>query len=862
MSRPTFAYLPSSHLDLFWLGNYKTCLERGAEILRQYVERCLAAPDETFLVDTVVFAEYFLERCPELRAAFLDLVREGRLEIGAAYIDRWETLIPGESLIRNVQLGQRWHREVLGITNPTITHPDLPSMTPQIAQLYTQAGLRYYVTSRKVFPHGQVWRYQSPDGSHLLVLNYPRHYVFALMDENDDPEAARRAWVRPLEVAATLQGFPLGTVLVSGSSGDLADREDFVERYGRNLEEYVALFREKYPQFDFTYSTAARVLAPYEGYADLPCLQGEIPSVWGVAADEEVTFFQRDREIERRLLTAETLAAVMDHLGLTWRPADADQWQGTFYEGAFFARKDPIPPGKELDELWRMHVFTQDHNGGGQEGALSTFQKRVIQQRCLAYTQAIVDHALAALGHNLAVDAENLIVFNSQGQDWSGVLPVHLDSEQWQGNVQFVDAAGALLPAQVQQGDDGQRVLYLALKGVPAVGYAGFPLRRGSASDTVLETVLETEPETVPTAAVQVAQDDRTLRLANAHFALEIDRSTGNLVRLADRTRGQEWGGAQVGALYAVQETGNDVTLRVADAPPVRQVAAGVEVTAVGPLFTTVRIRKQLLKCEVVQTLTVWNHEPRLDLETRIYWWGAQRQQVRLVLPSLGDCSAISYGAPFYGVGWTEIAAGTSPRNSDEIAPADQLNYREVQGWLHLAGEHGGLTIITTHPAFHCADGELSAVLLRTAPSCGDPRLFWENAGEQVFRFTLRPAARDWRSARVQEQAACDLRPPVARLVRGGGGSLPPSQGFLQLQGASAALSSLYVDGATGATLLRLWETAGAAHEVTLAGALAQGQAQIVNLLGEEVDAPLSGQAGSWQFSLPAWGIRTVRISP
>ena len=151
MSRPTFAYLPSSHLDLFWLGNYKTCLERGAEILRQYVERCMAASDETFLVDTVVFAEYFLQRHPELRSAFLQLVREGRLEIGCAYIDRWETLILGESLIRNVQIGKRWCREVLELDNEVVTHPDLPSMTPQIAQIYRAGGAAATTSPRARF---------------------------------------------------------------------------------------------------------------------------------------------------------------------------------------------------------------------------------------------------------------------------------------------------------------------------------------------------------------------------------------------------------------------------------------------------------------------------------------------------------------------------------------------------------------------------------------------------------------------------------------------------------------------------------------------------------------------------------------
>jgi hypothetical protein len=848
MSRPTFAYLPSSHLDLFWLGNYKTCLERGAEILRQYVERCQAAPDETFLVDTVVFAEYFLNRYPDLTDAFRALVAEGRFEIGCAYIDRWETLIPGESQIRNVQIGKRWCREVLGLDNPTVTHPDLPSMTPQIAQIYTQLGLRYYVTSRKVFPHGQVWRYQSPDGSAMLVLNYPRHYVFAFMDESDNPEAARQSWVRPLDIEATLGGFPLGTVLVSGSSGDLADRSDFVERNGRNLEEYVSLFRTKYPQYDFTYATAARVLAPYEDYANLPCLSGEIPSVWGVAADEEATFFQRDRLIESRLLTVETLAVVANYLGLAWRPAEADTWQGTFYEGAFFARKDPIAQGKELDEIWRMHVFAQDHNGGGQEGALSTFQKRVIQGRCLAYTQAIIDQALLNLGAALALDSSGLLVFNPHGQPWSGVLPVALGEARWEPEMQLVDESGAALPVQVQRAADGQEILHVALEAAPSVGYTAFRMQKNAAP-------------AAPGASVAVTQDDRLLQLTSVDFVLAVDRASGNLVRLTDRTRGEEWGGEQVGAVLALGETGNDVTLRMAPDAPVTQTTLGVEIGEVGPLFATVRIHKRLLRCDVEQTLRLWGSEARLDVETRIYWWGAHRQQVRLVLPSVVDRADISYGAPFYGVGWTEIAAGTAPRNSDEIAPADQLNYREVQGWLHLAGSQGGLTIITDHPAFHFDEGVLSAVLLRTSPSCGDHRLFWENAGEQVFTVTLRLNNPDWRTARVQEQAAFHLRPPAAKFVPQASGTLPAQQSLLQMHGESAALSSLYAERATGATLVRMWETAGIQQEVALTGALTQGQAQGVNLLGEEVGPPLSGNSGSWELSLPAWGIRTVRIN-
>ena len=294
---------------------------------------------------------------------------------------------------------------------------------------------------------------------------------------------------------------------------------------------------------------------------------------------------------------------------------------------------------------------------------------------------------------------------------------------------------------------------------------------------------------------------------------------------------------------------------------PADQALTKIEVVEAGELYAAVRIHKRLLRCEVEQTITVWSSGARVDLETRIFWWGERNQQVRLVLPGIKERAAITYGAPFYGVGWTEVAEGTAPRNSDEIAPADQLNYREVQGWVHVAGDQGGATILTTHPAFHYEDAELAAVLMRTSPSCGDHRLFWENAGEQVFTFTILPGEADWRAARTQELAAQHLRQPAARLVQAQNGALPPAQGLLQVQGASVALSSLYEDAESGATLVRVWETAGTAQMVTFTGSLSSGNATTVNLLNEASEPAPVGQPGDWRLDLPAWSIRTVRFT-
>jgi hypothetical protein len=605
MQRKAIEYIPSSHLDLFWLGSFRTCLERGAEVIKGYLDRCLEAEEETFLLETVVFAEYFLERHPEYLAPVRELVAAGRLEVGAAFIDRWETLVLAESHVRNIVIGQRWCREVLGADARTAAHPDLPSLVPQIAQIYRQAGVRYYATSRKVFEHGQVWRHRAPDGTTLLVLNYPRIYLFTILDPADVPaELLPRLHATSLDLERTQAGFPRGVVAVPGSAGDLADRRNFRRSHGRYLEEFVGQYREQYPEFDFGYTIPSRLLSEYEAEPGLPELAGEVPSVWGVAADEEAAFFRRDRRLEATLLTAETLAAAACHLGVDWRPAGTEAWQGMFHDAAFFGRKDLVTPGEELAELWRMHVFTQDHN---------------------------------------------------------------------------------------------------------------------------------------------------------------------------------------------------------------------------------------------------------------VLWWGKRNQQVRMGLPTVAVKGAIVYGSPFFAVAWDETVAGAAPRRPDEIAPEDYDRYREVQGWLHLRGAGGGMTICSDNPGVH-HDGSLEAVLLRTPPSCGDPRLYWENAGEQVFDFCFIPGDGDWREADAPRLATARFRPPVARAVPSGGGTLPTSDSLLAIEGAQ--VSAIYPGADSASTMVRFYETAGRSGEARLTGPLCDGPAALVDLLEDTLpeQEALTGKPGDWRVDLPAWRIVTVRL--
>ncbi len=839
MTRTTFAYIPSSHLDLYWLGSYRTCLDRGAAVIKDYLDRCLANPEETFLIETVVFTEYFLDRYPEYREPLRQLVDEGRIEIGTVFVDRWEHLILGESHIRNIQVGAAWSEAFMGRPNRMATHPDLPGLVAQTSQIYAQAGVTYYVTSRKAFEHGAVWRHRAPDGTELTYLNWPKHYIYFPIEGEDLP--ARPGWAEHgLDVPACERMFPLGVIPVAGSGGDLTDTDEFAVRYGATLEDLVAANREKYPQYEFTYTIPSTVLAPYEAVDGLPSAEGDIPSVWGVACDEEVAFFRRNRQSEYQLLAAETLAVVLEHLGLPATPEIAQPWQGRFYESAFFASKDPIPAGREFAEVWKMHLFTEDHNGGGYEAALSAFQKRMMQQRVLDYTSQIIDHGLAAIGTRVACGDPGVLAFNPLGQAWQGALQLDVPAAAWATGLRPVGTDGQSLPVQVTD-DGGDTVRVLVETGeIPSVGYRHITFASTSASADL------------PDAGVSRVEGG-TLTLTAGAIEVGVDGATGAITRLRDRTSSADWGRVGLGAIRAIRETWNDVTLRTNDDEAVESTLRSVSLDASGPLFSSIRIEREILGNAVDQVVSLW-HDGHVELETRVHWSGAHNWQLRMALPTSERMDDVSYGGPFHGSGWTDVFAGAAPRNVDEVTVEDYGRYREVQEWLHIRNGGAGLLQVTTHPGFCFVDRGLEAVLLRTSPSCGDTRFFWENAGEQVYRFAWFPTNGDWRAAGAIARAQQHLRPPVTAWVEpDGAGSLPAEHAFLGVSPTSAVLSSLSRNVDSGDVDIRVFESQGTATMVTLNGPLVEGGSPIeaVDLRGRRV------AEAAMPFDLPAWRIQT-----
>jgi len=815
-----FRYIISPHLDLFWLGTHKTCLERGATIIRDYIDICRDNPEYKLLIESVVFADYFMERYPDYQQILRTLIENNRVEIGACYVDRWENIILGESLIRQIVFGQRWNLKKMGHYASTAVHPDLPGVVSQIAQIYSGAHVKAYITSRKACRYGGILRFRSPNGSKLMFIYYPGNpkipgYCFRPISE----------WLPELEDIA--QNFPNGIIALAGGAGDLAGPETFIKKFEHPLAEIISKARAKYPEHKWNYSIPSEI---YESYNNttLPETSGEIPSVWGVPCDESMEVMCLDRLVENALLTAETLAAInksvkkKSHL-----PVNHEEWYGVFHDIAFFGRKDIIILGTEWQELWRLQLFSQDHNGGSIEGLESTFQKKQMKMRALQYSSEIVDYCLEQINDGSGFSSNNYAVqvFNPLNWERTAVVETLLPEPLQKYNF-FVahNEYGKSTPVQISHDEQGQVWANFIASSIPSVGIGTWQLE-GSGNES--------------TCSISIEENAKEIKLTSKAMEVIIDKMCGEIVRLHDRRTGQilDGFGHHWGAIYALFEEGTDVALRfVPNMPLEKSLVHDVCIKEVGPVYVKVQINRELVQSKFVQEIILFADLPRLDLKTTAYWWGKENLQIRQVLPHPIDLQEIHFASPFYACNWNEIMPGAGTTvHLDEVLPEDWSKYREIHGWIHLMGEKESLTIASTYPVFYWDNVELAAVLLRSAANCGDTRLCWNNAGEHTWHFSLFPAQGDWRSEYAYRNGSENLRPVVVKGTR----NILPNRSFCQLTPENLVLSALKPEDGGNSLILRYYEIAGQPVDALICLSVPIAHAAKVNLLEEEISSLL-----------------------
>lgn len=175
-----FHVISHTHWDREWHKTYQQYRVKLVRFMDELIELLEANPSYTsFMLDgqTVILEDY-LEIKPANRNRIARLVQEGRLIIGPWYVQPDEFIPSGESLIRNLLIGQQIANE-FGPAMQIGYLPDSFGQAAQIPQILNGFGIKNAVFWRGITneetENTEFW-WEGPDGSKVLTTHLSLGY--------------------------------------------------------------------------------------------------------------------------------------------------------------------------------------------------------------------------------------------------------------------------------------------------------------------------------------------------------------------------------------------------------------------------------------------------------------------------------------------------------------------------------------------------------------------------------------------------------------------------------------------------------------------------------------------------------------
>jgi len=181
------------HWDREWYRPHEEFRARLLELVEEVVSQLERGERPAFHLDgqtiTITIADV-LEIRPELESRLSALVRAGRLTVGPWHVLADNQLVSGECLVRNLLIGRRWGRRLGGLAQDGYS-PDAFGHPADLPRILLGFGLLTALVWRGAPPEHPRFRWRSPDGSEVFVVNQRYHEAEVLWEEETAAERLR-----------------------------------------------------------------------------------------------------------------------------------------------------------------------------------------------------------------------------------------------------------------------------------------------------------------------------------------------------------------------------------------------------------------------------------------------------------------------------------------------------------------------------------------------------------------------------------------------------------------------------------------------------------------------------------------------
>ncbi|MCD6318942.1 hypothetical protein J7M02_07745 [Candidatus Aerophobetes bacterium] len=715
--------IPHSHSDLSWGGTFFQCEVMNMEALDSVVEYFETSPGFKFTSEHIQAIKRYLELMPkEKKNRLIKYIKEKRLDVSALYHGTEENFPGPEALARNFLFGKKWLLDNLGVESNFAWSMDTPGHTAQMPQLFSKAGVSFYIISGGA--EGQkLFRWKAPDGSSITVFSMGGYTWSSILGFRESLEKVR-------------ERFPVFIKQVRKKGGKIILIDDGSDwsRIDPRTEKVVKQWNAaNSPKIKITNTTEfIEGLEKEQEKEQIEEFTGEMPTSWVFTPAGVPQTYYWIRYGEHSLRGAENLL-VFAHIS-TGRTFDY--------------------PRDILAEAWEKLILRVEHNWFGLNGEITENEREKELAKVYYTGQDLLAYATEEITERIKFGEDlkkvrPIVVFNptlysrkdyvkvrvggfsqmKEEKKGRGILErgVKVYSlKDWQGN--YVEYE-ILKELKGESGElEGYEIGFVA-EDIPPLGYKTYYLSQDKRWKRKVD--IQTSSRSMENEFLSILFD------STGRMKKIIERKTNtnvvkegffDIVALEDRNVDlEEW-------LSGEKLTEEYETLSI------KSTIVNAQALVSSHIKDVARIRKKF---------TLYQNCPFLDVELTIDWLGKDYEQLRTMMP-FSFKGERWYEVPFYRVCYPEklpmwMPYGEAWRGAKvwewfrwpDIKVLEKK--RQVQNWLMLKGGKSTVLLVTSHSVFHFEDDSCTVehVLVENKYSCGDPRVF-QNDRPRTFNFYYR----------------------------------------------------------------------------------------------------------------------------
>ena len=832
----------NAHIDAAWLWPRSETIDVVKRTYSTALQLMNEYPDYTFSQSAAQYTEWLADKYPQLNEQIKQRVQEGRWEIvGGMWVEPDLNIPDGESLVRQLLVGQRVFKKDLGVTARIGWNPDSFGYNWQLPQIYKRSGLDYFVTQKmhwndtNMLPFRLFW-WQSPDGSKVLTY-FPTDYVHEDVAPTRISADFAESAARNPGTTEMMDLYGIGDH-GGGPTRDMLDQADH----------WISLDKGKAAAPDMRYHTAQQYFTSVETKLNRESPEWDYDKIakgWtappagadgsvGIPTWKDELYFEYHRGIYT------TQAAHKNNIRRSEvKTLDAEKLASLAWLGG----RDY--PADKLTENWKKITFNQFHDLAAGSGIGIIYKDAQADFDEVYHSDhEIAESAMQTLAAQVDTRGKNgvpVMIFNGESWPRTETVKLKVQLPDAADDVKVLDAQEKPVLSQVIAKDAATHSFEVLarLENVPALGYEVLHAAPGRADDK---------------SDLKVEDQAGSYVLSNAKVRVVIDKKNGCMTSVQLAGKETLAAGACGNQLQTYKDTPKNYDAWNIDPGTLDRTMTPIEgldsiaLQGKGPLRATVKIKRTWGQSRFDQEISLDAGADSIEVANDVEWHETH-VLLKAAFPLAASGPKATYEIPFGSIERTTLRTNSWEKAQFEV-PAMR--------WADLGDASQGVSLLNQSKYGYDAAGNVLRLTLLRSPTWPDPDA---DRGKQHFVYAIYPHAGSWKQAETVHRGYELNDRMEGEQVFSHTGTLPAEKSWGSVENANVTLTAMKKMEDGNALVFRMYEWAGTAADVKLHVPAGASYAVMSNMMEKPEEAHLAMSGDVVTLPIKPYEILTVEVN-